>query len=187
MKSFNKESIQKNMDRLAKCFPHLTQHPFTYTWSVKNAGELEFTHKEKNIFFEIASLYDELAYPNHPNWDYCIPIIPNYRHNDKIIDIGFHMDDESILSDISPRNIINYISNNIVYSNNGPDYRSNQISISSVPSKKIMYKLYKLKILKYEDLFLGLDFNNFITKFYNSNLTGFDLQNLIENERRNDG
>jgi hypothetical protein len=92
------------------------------------------------------------------------------------------MDDEFILSDTSPRNIINYISNNIVYSNNEADYKSNQISISSVPSKKIMYKLYKLKILKYEDLVLGLDFNNFIANFYTSNLTGFDLQNLIENE-----
>ncbi len=170
MKSFTKESIHKNMSRLAKCFPHLTKYPHTY--EVKQKGE--------NILKDIASRYDQLAYPNHPNWSYCIPIIPAFEHKGEIVDIGLHLNDDWLIGTHCKTAILSGLSNNIVYSNEPSEYGSSTPGIYSVYSKQLMLALYQLEIISRQDLLNQFDFNGLLMKFYNSDLTGFDLQNLIK-------
>jgi hypothetical protein len=174
MKSFTTESIQKNMDRLAKCFPHLTKSPHTHT------AKIYGKKYAANILQAIASRYDQLAYPQHPNWSYCIPIIPAFEHKGKIVDIGLHLDDDWLIGTHCKTAIISGLSSNIVYSNDGPDYGSGGPGICSVYDKQLMLALYKLEIISRQDLLNQFDFNNLLMKFYNSDLTGFDLQNLIK-------
>jgi len=42
-----------------------------------------------------------------------------------------------------------------------------------------MLELYKMKILTKEHLIYALDFNNLLLKFYESDLTGFDLERAL--------
>lgn len=165
-KSFTQEDINKNMKRLEKCFPHLTKFPHR-----RPSGE-----KTINL---IRNSYDILAYPQHPNWTYCIPVYPNVEINGKIVDIGFHMNDDWIKE--GKLKLIHCISANIVYSNEEQDYGSGPINVSSKFNKALAIGLYqRLEIISREQLgHLILDFNGFLMNFFKSDLDGFDLQDFV--------
>ena len=156
-------NIEENLRRLKKNFPQVTGR----------------------ILNEIEANYNKLAYPDHPNWEYCLPIIPNFKYKDSsgedmTVDIGLHMMDSWI--EENKLSIENCLSNNIVYSNDPPDYGSGDISLHSLPRKKLMLKLYEWKILTKMDLLEQFDFNNLIMRFYQSDkLNGWDFQNWINN------
>ena len=46
-------------------------------WLKKN-----FPQVTGSILNEIEANYNKLAYPDHPNWEYCLPIIPNFKYKD---------------------------------------------------------------------------------------------------------
>lgn len=161
-KSFTKKTIRKCMDKLVKCYPHINEG----LWQLRNvAGKIEDN-------------YNHLAYPYHPNWDYCYPILPNYTLKDgSVVDIGIHID-----SRMSPGSVWR-ISANIVTSNDGPDYYSGNISPTSE-----MYKVALIQLKHWgfiDDAYIMrriAEHNNFLEKFLQSDLTLWDMQDWIDDK-----
>lgn len=176
-KSFTQEDIDRNMKRLRKNFPHLNKFPFEWKGSeLKDA---------KSTVGKIAKLYDDLAYPEHPNWTYCIPLIPNVEIDGEIVDIGFHMVDDWISKGEVERgfSIVDCMSANIVYSNEGHDYGSGPLGIGSNIKKKLVMALYNLEMISREQLgHLILDFNGFMMNFFKSELVGYDLVDFVKGD-----
>tara|TARA_R110000772_G_scaffold59348_3_gene134368 strand:- start:163 stop:726 length:564 start_codon:yes stop_codon:yes gene_type:complete len=174
-KSFTQKGIDRNMERLRKNFPHLNKFPFEW----KGRG----LEGEKSTVEGIAKLYDKLAYPEHPNWTYCIPLIPNVEIDGEIVDIGFHMNDDWISKGEVERgfSIVDCMSANIVYSNEGQDYQSGPLGIGTIRKKKLVMALYNLEIISREHLGeLILDFNGFMMNFFKSELVGYDLEDFVK-------
>jgi hypothetical protein len=174
-KSFTQQDIDRNMKRLEECFPHLTRFPYKVNVPAK---------VDRDKIKDIANLYDELAYPQHPNWTYCIPLFPNVEINGQKVDIGFHIDDEAIKE--GSMRMAWCISANIVYSNEGQDYGSGPLSITSVYNKMLVMGLLNLEIITKQEIGnMILDFNGFMMSFMNSDLTGFDLEDFVETSTKN--
>jgi hypothetical protein len=166
-KSFTKKTIKTNIDRLVTCFPHLGED----TWRFYKPAD------------KIAEHYENLAFGYHPNWSYCIPLLPNYKLKDgTIVDIGIHLEDKWLLG---RGNIHNCISANFVTSNEGQDYYSGQISPTSE-----MYKV-ALKIMRNLDMIDDAyilqriaNHNSFLEKFMQSDLTLWDMQEWIDDHMK---
>lgn len=163
-KSFTKKTIDANIDRLVKCFPHLNQG-------------------FRKMFETINNNYKGLAFPYHPNWNYCIPLVPNYTLKDgTIVDIGIHLEDKWLLDGGS---IYNCIYANFVTSNEGQDYHSGNISPTSE-----MYKV-ALKVMRSLDMIDNAyilhriaEHNGFLDKFMQSDLTLWDMQKWIDDHMK---
>ena len=159
-KSFNKKTIRKCMDKLMECYPHLEEG----LWALRNVkGKIEEN-------------YNHLAYPYHPNWDYCYPILPNHKLKDgTIVDIGIHIDSRM------PTESVWRISANFVTSNDGPDYYSGSITPTSE-----MYKIAIIQLRHWgfiDDAYIMrriADHNNFLEKFLYSDLTLWDMQDWVD-------
>jgi len=159
-KSFTEETIRECMDKLVECYPHLN----------------EGLCKLRNVLGKIEDNYNHLAYPYHPNWSYCYPILPNYTLKDgRVVDIGIHVD-----SRMSPDSLWR-ISGNIVTSNDGPDYYSGDISPTSEMYKVAMIQLKHWGFI--DDAYILrriAQHNNFLEKFLQSDLTLWDMQDWID-------
>lgn len=159
-KSFTEETIRECMDKLVECYPHLN----------------EGLCKLRNVLGKIEDNYNHLAYPYHPNWSYCYPILPNYTLKDgRVVDIGIHVD-----SRMSPDSLWR-ISANFVTSNDGPDYYSGDISPTSEMYKVAMIQLRHWEFI--DDAYILrriAQHNNFLEKFLQSDLTLWDMQDWID-------
>lgn len=163
-KSFTKKSVKNNMDRLVKCFPQLTTG-----WN-----------KFRGVVDKIAENYDKLAYPCHPNWSYCIPLVPNYTLKDgSVVDIGIHIKEDYLLE--HGFSLVNSMSANFVTSNEGPDYYSGEIRPTHEMGKVALTALLNLEIIDqaYIMNLIG-EHNNFFEKFMRSDLTSWDLQKWVD-------
>lgn len=162
-KSFTKATVAKNMRRVAKIYPHLN----------------EGIHGFRKTLDKIAENYNKLAFPYHPNWSYCIPLVPNYKLKDgSIVDIGIHLDDEWLLEG---RGEAFGISANFVTSNEGPDYGSGYLSCNNETSKKALLVLQSLDIINESFIMNTIGRHNaFLRKFMESDLTSWDLQEWID-------
>jgi len=166
-KSFTKKSIRQCMDKLVKCYPHLNEGLF----------------KLRNVVGKIEDNYNHLAYPYHPNWDYCYPILPNVTLSDgSVVDIGIHIDSR-MTGDDGKLDPSWDICANFVTSNDGPDYYSGELSPRSEMNKLalkqlewwgIVDKVYIMKCIA--------EHNNFLEKFMDSDLTLWDMQDWIDDK-----
>jgi hypothetical protein len=161
-KSFTKKNIKANVAKMVECFPQL------------NEG-LNTLRKTPD---KLAENYEKLAYPEHPNWSYCIPISPAHQLKDgRIVDIGIHLDRTWIRAGVD----IHYaISANFVYSNDGPDYMSGLISPTCEASKAALIMLRHMDII--DDAYI-MDLigkhNNLLNRFLQSDLTLWDLSKFV--------
>jgi hypothetical protein len=160
-KSFTDEDVKTNIERLTKCFPKL----------VTGMGML-YRATDK-----IADNYNKLTYPEHPNWTYCIPILPNYTNkNGEVYDLGIHIE-ESWIEKYGPWA---GISANFVSSNEGPDYRSGYIRLTSEESKIVLLQLLQWNMIDEVYLMRALcEHNNNLMNFMHSDLTAWDLEDWI--------
>jgi hypothetical protein len=160
-KSFTDEDIKASIAKMVECFPVLETSPL---------------NQLRNTTQRIADNYNKLAYPEHPNWDYCIPLVPNYTLKDgSVVDIGIH-----VSSTMSPEW---RISANFVTSNEGPDYYSGDISPTSEMYKVAMIQLRHWEFI--DDAFILrriANHNNFLEKFLQSDLTLWDMQDWIDDK-----
>ena len=160
--SFTTEDIENNIKRLFKCFPEIEKGYASEIYKIRET---------------IADNYTKLAFPEHPNWTYCIPIIPNYTCKDgEILDLGIHIYDNRE----KHYPLIN-ISNNFVSSNEGADYESSMLAFDNEQSKKVLLTLLKWDIINEEQLMYSLcNHNGMIMKFLKSDLTAWDMQEWID-------
>lgn len=165
-KSFTKKDIKENIALMVECFPQL------------NEG-LNMLRKTTE---KLAENYEKLAFPYHPNWSYCIPIVPNYTlMNGTVVDIGIY---------VSPRmakELGTYycISANFVTSNDGPDYISGHISPTCESSKACLLMLRHMDII--DDAYI-MDLigkhNGLLDMFMHSELTVWELHAFIKKHGR---
>ena len=163
-KSFTQEDVKNNIERLTNCFPQLSNGVGMF----------------RNIAERIAENYEKLAFPNHPNWTYCIPIIPNYTTKDgRVLDLGIHIEEDSI----EKYGTYLGISANFVSSNEGPDYQSGNLRLYSEQSKITLMQLRMWDIIDDTHIMKALCYhNNFLDKFMGSDLTSWDLQDWLEEQ-----
>jgi len=161
-KSFSKKTIRQCMDKLVNCYPHLETGLF----------------KLRNVPGKIEENYNHLAYPYHPNWSYCYPILPNHTLKDgTVVDIGIHIDSRR------PADSMWRISANFVTSNDGCDYYSGPITPTSEMYKVAMIQLKHWGFI--DDVFIMRSIaqhNNFLDKFMESDLTLWELQDWVEEQ-----
>ena len=160
-KSFTDEDVKTNIERLTKCFPQL----------VKGWVGL------RKIPETIAENYNKLAYPEHPNWTYCIPILPNYTNkNGEVYDLGIHIEEDWI----ETHGAYMGISANFVSSNEGPDYRSGDIRLTSEESKIVLLQMLQWDMIDEVYLMRALcEHNNNLMNFMHSDLTAWNLEDWI--------
>jgi hypothetical protein len=165
-KSFTDEDIKASIAKMVECFPVLETSPL---------------NQLRNTTQRIADNYNKLAYPEHPNWDYCIPLVPNYTLKDgSVVDIGIYIDSRWIKK--YPNDIYG-ISANFVTSNDGPDYYSGDISPRSEMNKVAMKMMKHMEII--DDIYIMkciAQHNNFLEKFMDSDLTVWDMQDWIDDK-----
>lgn len=162
-KSFTKKDIKANVAKMVECFPQL------------NEG-LNTLRKPTD---KIAENYEKLAYPAHPNWDYCIPLVPNYTLKDgSVVDIGIHVDRRWIKE--YPDAVILGISANFVTSNEGPDYYSGDIRPTSEMAKVAIIQMRHWGIIDNAQIMKTIgDFNDLLDRFLYSDLTLWDLSKFV--------
>lgn len=160
-KSFTDESIRETVGRLVECFPQLTE----------GLNEL------RNTVEKIKDNYNKLAYPEHPNWDYCVPLAPNYTLKDgTVVDIGIYVDER-----MPADNILWRISANFVWSNEGHDYTSGHITPTSEVAKVALRVMLWMEIIDEDHILRSIGkHNSFLSKFMNSDLTLWDMQDWID-------
>ncbi len=166
-KSFTKKDIKANVAKMVECFPVL---------------ETSMLNSLRNTTDQLAKNYEKLAYPGHPNWDYCIPIAPAHKFKDgSIIDIGIHIDRTWLLE--WKGDIHHAISANFVYSNDGPDYISGRITPTCEISKVALIMLRHMEII--DDAYI-MDLigkhNDLLNRFLQSDITVWDISKLIDNK-----
>lgn len=164
-KSFTAETIETNINRLIKCFPQLTEG---YNAISKPTNK-------------IAKMYEELAYPYHPNWRYCIPLKANHTLKDgTVVDIGININDEWILN--KEFSLYHCISANFVTSNDGPDYYSGNISPTSEMSKIALRAMKYLEMIDDKHIMGTIaNHNRLLDKFMEeTDLTVWDLEKFIK-------
>lgn len=161
-KSFTEEDVKRNIERLVSCFPQL------------EGGEAMFYR----VLEQIADNYNKLAFPSHPNWTYCIPIIPNYTTKDgRVLDLGIHIEEDWI----EKHGAYMGIYANFVSSNEAPDYRSGDIRLTSEESKRVLSLLERWGVIDQTYIMNALcEHNGMLEKFMKSDLTSWDLQKWIE-------
>lgn len=164
-KSFTKKDIKANVAKMVECFPML---------------ETGFLNSLRNTVGKLEENYQKLAYPKHPNWEYCVPIYPAYKcKNGHIVDIGIYVRP----SRVSEFGIREGISANFVYSNDGPDYISGDITPSCEVSKSALIVLKHMCIID-DDYIMSLigKHNDLVHRFMHSDLTVWDLSKFIGNK-----
>jgi len=160
-RSFTKKDIEANIAKMVECFPQLTE----------GLNEL------RNTVEKIKDNYNKLAYPGHPNWDYCVPLAPNYTLKDgTVVDIGIYVDKR-----MPADNILWRISANFVWSNKGHDYTSGQITPTSEVAKAALKVMLWMEIVDKTHIMKSIcDHNDFLGKFMESDLTVWDMQDWID-------
>lgn len=164
-KSFTKKDIKANIAKMVECFP------------VLETGLLNCMRKTTD---KLAENYEKLAYPNHPNWSYCVPLAPNYTLKDgTVVDIGIYVDSRWL--EKYPDRIFYGISANFVWSNEGHDYSSGQITPTSEVAKTALKVLLWMEIIDEAYIMKCIgEHNSFLNKFMNSDLTLWDMQDWID-------
>jgi hypothetical protein len=164
-KSFTKKDIKASIAKMVECFPQVETSPL---------NQLRKTTEK------IAENYEKLAYPNHPNWSYCIPLVPNHTLKDgTVVDIGICINSRWLKE--YPNSIFG-ISANFVTSNEGPDYYSGDIRPTSEMSKIALIMMKHMEII--DDMYILKtigNHNGFLDKFMYSDLTLWDMQDWIDN------
>lgn len=166
--SFTQQDVENNIERMLMCFPQLGMG----------------INKIRGVIPTIKENYQKLAFPLHPNWTYCIPIIPSYKTKDgRVLDLGIHIEEDWILS----RGVYNGLSANYVSSNEAPDYRSGDIRLTSEESKRVLQRLLQWDVIDQIYLMKSLcGHNGMLNTFMNSDLTSWDLQDWLESHLEKD-
>lgn len=167
-KSFTNKDIERNIAKMVECFPQLTEG-------------LNLLRKPTD---KIAENYGKLAYPAHPNWSYCIPLVPNHTLKDgTVVDIGIHVDPRWIKE--YPDMIGLGISANFVTSNDGPDYYSGEIRPTSEMNKVAILYMRHWGIINNTQILQTIgDFNDLLERFLHSDLTLWDLSKFVGYDKR---
>lgn len=165
-KSFTKKDIEASMAKMVECFP------------VLETGLLNCLRKTTD---QLVANYDKLAYPRHPNWTYCIPILPNHTLKDgTVVDLGIYIDRRWLKE--YPDSIGYGISANFVTSNDGPDYYSGPIRPTHEMGKVALIMLERMEIIDEAYILKCIgEHNSFLHKFMHSDLTLWDMQDWIDN------
>lgn len=164
-KSFTKKDIKASIAKMVECFPVL---------------ETSLLNSLRKTTDQLAENYEKLAYPGHPNWTYCIPLAPNYKLKDgTVVDIGIYIDRRWMKE--YPDSIFYGISANFVWSNEGPDYTSGQITPTSEVAKAALKVMLWMEIIDEDHILRSIGkHNSFLNKFMNSDLTLWDMQDWID-------
>lgn len=170
-KSFTEESIERNINELLDCFSHMKDHPMDEYYQ-------SFWKKV------VRKNYTELAYPSNPNWEFSIPLVPNYKMKDgSVVDIGMCINDAKFLKETG--DVYAFISRMYVMSEEDSDYYSGSgISLLSEMDKAALKQLLLLRIIKedYLEKCVGRH-NNMLWGLLESNLTLWDLERVIKQDK----